>query len=157
MKNIDRKMNKLFQLSVVLTLFTMYSHASCNIINGNMYGDCSNVTYSNKSKGVIKVSGYKNESGIIDGAILSEGSNFDFSGISNGDIIINKNSKAIITGTVDGSIINNGGMVTIKGMVNKVIANAGSTTIDGIVSTSVTGKGEVFYIKGTVVNNRLMK
>lgn len=150
-------MNKLFLLSVVLSLFPMYSHASCNIINGNMYGDCSNVTYSNKSKGVIKVSGYKNESGIIDGVILSEGSSFDFSGICNGDIIINKNSIAVISGTVSGSIINNGGKVTIEGVMNKVIANAGITTIDGIVSTSVTGKGKIFYIKGTVVNNKLMK
>lgn len=145
----------IYRILLILILSYINGYTSCNIVNGNIYGDCSNVKFSNKSKGIIRVSKNKEESGIIDGAIVLPGGNLYFTGISNGDIIVSKNSQLTITGICD-SVKNNGGIVYIEGNVDNVVANGGKTIISGVVS-NISGNGKIIYKKGAFVNNKLVK
>ncbi|MGA2332023.1 MAG: hypothetical protein ABSG75_09705 [Syntrophales bacterium] len=94
-------------------LFPTHSYSACNIINGRAYGDCAGVTVNSGSKGNIKVSSYVSESGIIKGARVLHGCTLLLSGICDGDIVVSKSGKLIVMGTVNGTIINNGGTVEI--------------------------------------------
>ena len=144
-------MIRIFQIAVLLFLLVpIYGHAACNILNGKAYGNCAGVNVNKGSKGFIKVSTYKTESGIIAGANVLSGGILFLSGISNGDIVVSKRAKLTVTGIVNGTVINNGGTVEIEGEVDSVAANGGSTTIGGTVSY-VTGDGKVVYKSGAVV------
>lgn len=138
---------------LILILSYINGFTSCNIVNGNTYGDCSHIKFSNKSKDILRVSENKEETGIIDGAVILPGGNLYFSGISNGDIIVSKNSQLTITGICD-TIKNNEGIVYIKGKVNNVVVNGGKTIISGVVS-NLSGTGKIIYKKGAFVNNKL--
>ena len=127
-------MSRILQFAaIVLVLVPIYGHTACNIVNGKAYGDCAGVTLNNGSNDFIKVSSYKSESGIIDGANVLAGGTLYLSGISNGDIVVSKSAKLTVTGIVNGTVKNNGGTVIIEGDVTGVVANRGSTTIGGIV------------------------
>ncbi len=150
-------MNRILQCAlIVLYLLPVYSYAACNIVNGKMYGDCAGVTLNNGSKGIIKVSSYKAESGIIDGARVLAGGSLYLSGISNGDITVNKNGKLVVTGIVNGAVKNNGGVIEVEGEVSSVVANAGNTIISGIVSY-VRGSGKIVYKSGAVIAGQPVK
>lgn len=147
-------MRRIYQFTALVSLLLpICVHAACNIVNGKAYGDCAGISINNVSKGVIKVSAYQSESGIIAGATVLSGGTLYLSGISNGDIVVKKGAKLSVTGIVDGSVKNNGGVVEIEGEVGSVIANGGSTTISGIV-LYVTGTGKVIYKNGAVVGGK---
>jgi len=140
-------------IEIFSVLFPTYSYSACNIINGKAYGDYAGVTVNYGSKGNIKVSSYVSESGIIEGARILPGGTLFLSGICNGDIVVSKSGKVTVTGSVNGTIINNGGTVEIEGDVSAVVANYGSTTISGTVA-HITGKGKVSYRKGAVIGGK---
>lgn len=141
---------------IVLYLLPVYSYAACNIVNGKAYGDCAGVTLNTGSKGIIKVSSNKTESGIIEGANLLEGGSLYLSGTCNGDITVNKNGKLVVTGIVNGTVKNNGGIIEIEGEVFSVVANAGKTTISGIV-LYVRGRSKIVYKSGAVIGGKPMR
>jgi hypothetical protein len=113
-------------------------------------------TVNTTSKGIIKVSSDKSESGIIDGASIRAGGSLNLTGICKGDIEVNKGGHLLVTGIVNGIITNNGGIVEINGTASTVMTNAGSTTISG-VANHVTGKGKVIKIRGAVIDGKRVK
>lgn len=131
-------------------LFAINANAACNIVNGKAYGDCAGVTVNQNTKGIIIVSSYKSESGIIDGARVKSGGSLRLSGICNGDIEVSKGGTLTVTGIVNGIVKNNGGIVEIEGLVSHVSANSGKTTIGGSVS-SVSGVSKIIYKSGAVI------
>lgn len=137
-------------LSCFLALYSFGAHAACNIVNGKAYGDCAGVTVNNQSKGVITVSSYQSESGIIQGARVLSGGTLSLSGISNGNVTVSKGGSLLVTGIVNGIVENNGGSVEIEGQVNHVAAQSGKTVIAGTVS-SVSGNTHVIYKSGAVI------
>jgi hypothetical protein len=147
-------MRRIFQVSALaFILVPIYGRAACNIVNGQAYGDCAGVTVNSYSKGFIKITAYKTESGIIAGANVLPGGSLYLSGISNGDIVVSKNAKLIVMGVVNGTVKNNGGTVEIEGSVDNVVTNGGSTTIGGMVSY-VTGSGKIVYKNGAIVSGK---
>ena len=141
-------------LFIVATIVvSMPAYSACNIVNGVAYGDCSSVNVSSASKGILRVTSYFSESGIIAGANISKGGYLNLSGISNGNISVSKGGRLVVSGIVNGVVSNSGGSVKIEGTVTSVIANSGLTTIAGIVS-HVDGKGKIKYKTGAVINGK---
>ncbi len=135
---------------ITSTLFALNVNAACNIVNGKAYGDCTDVTVNQTTKGIITVSSYQSESGIIDGARVKSGGSLNLSGIGNGDIAVSKGGTLTVTGIVNGTVKNNGGIVEIEGQVSYVSANSGKTTIGGVVS-SVSNESKIIYKSGAVI------
>jgi hypothetical protein len=117
-------------LVLVATLFSvpMRSFAVCNIIDGRAYGDCRGVTISRGSKDHLSVTKSVFESGIISGATIRSGGALELSGISEGNIIVEKGGTLTVTGIVNGDIINKGGRVVIEGTAN-IIETTGGTVV----------------------------
>jgi hypothetical protein len=137
---------------VLMLLVSPMLHAnSCNIVNGKAYGNCGNVNVNTKSKGILEVKKAITEPGIIIGAVVYEGGILYLAGICNGNIEIKKGGKVIVSGVVNGTIVNGGGHVDIEGIAQNVLANSGSTIISGTV-TQISGSGEIKYVKGAVVS-----
>jgi len=136
---------------IILLPFSVYS--ACNTVNGKSYGDCSNTSQNSRQQGFIKVTANKHVTGIIHGASISSGGFLKLSGISNGDISVNRGGKLIVNGTVNGSITNNGGTVNVQGQASTLIANSGNTTVGGIIG-QVNGRGRIKYQNGAVVDGK---
>jgi hypothetical protein len=141
--------------AVALLLILAMQHAeiasaACNIVDGKAYGDCGNVRINTASKKALKVRGQAAESAIIEGATVFPGGSLSLSGISNGDIIVNKGGTLYVSGVVNGTVKNLGGAVEIEGSVQEVQTNGGRVVIGGTVGT-VNGSGPVTYKKGAVV------
>lgn len=128
--------------------FTNFASAACNVIGDKMYGDCSNVTIG-KPKGLIRVTSFRSEDGIIDGAIVLPGGHLEINGICQGDVFVQKGGKLSVTGQVGGTI-HNKGSADVEGQADHII-NSGPLAIGGVVS-SVSGKGKITYRKGAVVS-----
>lgn len=60
---------------------------------------------------------------VIDGAVL------EMHGICGKDLIVEKGGKAIVTGVVGGTAINNGGHLIVKGLVRDIQTNSGRTDV----------------------------
>ena len=140
----------------VLLLFSLKIFAACNIVGGEVYGDCGGVTINKRTNGFLKVTSYKSISGMIAGAEILSGGTLFLSGTSSGKISVANNGKLVVTGTVHGTITNNGGIVEIEGIASSVVVNSGSTIISGFAS-QVSGGGNITYIKGAVVNGMPIK
>lgn len=91
------------------------------------------------------------ESGIIKGAKVRSGGSLYFNGISNGDITVSKGGFLLVSGIVNGTVKNNGGIVKIDGQVDHVSAQSGEVTIAGIVSR-VSGPSKIDYKSGAVIS-----
>ncbi|MDX2035055.1 MAG: hypothetical protein SFX72_00265 [Isosphaeraceae bacterium] len=126
-------------------------YASCNIIDGKVYGDCRGVRLNDGVKGRLTVRSYTAASGIIAGAKILKGGELALSGMSNGDIIVHEGGRLVLTGTVNGTVKNLGGSVEIEGMLDRLYTIGGSSLIGGTVGT-VFGTGPVRYKKGAVVS-----
>lgn len=135
---------------IMSVLFALNANAACNIVNGKAYGDCAGVTVSQNTKGIITVSSYQSESGVIDGARVKSGGSLSLSGICNGNIEVSKGGTLTVTGIVNGTVKNNGGIIEIEGQVSHVSAISGKTTIGGIVS-GVSGESKIIYRSGAVI------
>jgi hypothetical protein len=63
---------------------------------------------------------------------------------------VERGGYAVIRGSVNGRVVNQGGIVEVRGMVNQLQADAGETTVYGMVQ-SVNGSGTVRYKTGAIV------
>ncbi len=143
-------------LFVIFVFYSGCSYAACNIVDGKAYGDCAGVSINKSPAQFLKVSSYISEGGIINGAKIYTGGTLYLSGISNSDITVAKGGKLTVTGIVNATIINNGGIVKIEGDVSSLIAKGGKTIIGGIVS-HVSGNAKVIYKPGAVISGVLVK
>jgi hypothetical protein len=135
----------------VLTTSGSMAGAACNIIGGKAYGDCSNVRVNREQPQKINVKSYVVESGIISGATVLNGGTLALHGISNGDVLVHKGGRAIVGGTVNGSIYNRGGYVEVEGIVDHLHLEGGVAVIEGVVGQT-SGVGEARYKVGSVLN-----
>jgi hypothetical protein len=137
-------------VSTVLLLHSGYLSAACNVINGKSYGDCGNVNIIDNLKGMMEIRSDESVPGIISGAIVRSGGSMYLTGISKGDIKVEKGGRLVVKGMVNGTVTNYGGLVEIDGKVDSVNAIKGITEIGGIVSY-VTGSGKVVYKRGAII------
>ncbi|PKH03193.1 hypothetical protein CXF72_07675 [Psychromonas sp. MB-3u-54] len=149
-----KKIYKLVMLLSVLLPFSAYS--ACNTVNGKSYGDCSHTSLDSRQQGYVKVTSNKHVTGMIRGATIYSGGFLKLSGISNGDISVNRGGKLIVNGIVNGVISNNGGTINVEGQASTINANSGFTTIGGIIGR-VNGRGKIKYQNGAVVGGKPVK
>ena len=128
---------------------TSMNAATCNIVDGKGYGDCSNVTINNSNSGNISVRSYKQISGIYETVIVYKGGHLSFSGIAS-LVRIQPGGKADISG-IASVVVNNGGELSITGQVDSLVANKGSTEIEGIVD-GISGSGKIVRRHGSVIS-----
>ena len=147
--------------SILILIFLIYpyiSYSACNVVNGKKYGNCSHVTIninnSNPPESFI-VSGYKTISGITKDIHILPGGSVYKSGISKGNIIIEKDGRLTISGIAN-SITNNGGVLIVTGIVDSIFAKDGITRISGVVKL-LYGEGEIQLEPGSVVNGKEYK
>jgi len=126
------------------------SFAACKVVDGKAYGDCNNVPVNTGSKRALQVRKSVSESAIIDGATVHSGGSLSLSGVSNGDIIVNKGATLYVSGVVNGTIRNLGGAVEIEGTVRHVETRGGNVTVGGIVDAA-SGGGPITLKKGAVI------
>jgi hypothetical protein len=126
--------------------------AACNIIDGKAYGDCAGVTVNQGTKPPLQVRGALSESGIVAGATVFGGGSLHLSGISNGDVTIQKGGRLILTGVVNGTVRNLGGTVEIEGTLESLFTISGKVTVAGTVG-SVAGPGAVTFRRGSVLGS----
>jgi hypothetical protein len=124
--------------------------AACNIINGKAYGDCAGVTVNQGTKPPLQIRGVRAESGIVAGATVFGGGSLHLSGISNGDITIQKDGRLILTGVVNGTVRNLGGTAEIEGALDFLFTTGGKVVVAGTVG-SVAGPGAVTFRRGSVL------
>jgi hypothetical protein len=127
-------------LLAYLLLPLQSAQAACNIVDGKAYGDCAGVTVRNGEKSPLNVRSSVFESSIVEGATVHPGGSLHLSGISNGDIVVKRGGRLLVTGVVNGAIRNNGGFVEIEGIVDHLSSDGGTATIGGQVG-SFSGAG----------------
>lgn len=137
-------------LPSIAILLPALASAACNIVDGKAYGDCRNVTVTHGTKPALNVGSTVTESAIVSGATVHPGGTLHLAGISNGDIVVRRGGQLTVTGVVNGTVRNEGGSVTIEGMVNHLASNGGIATIDGSVG-SFSGAGPAVFMKGSVL------
>jgi hypothetical protein len=126
------------------------SWAACNIVNGKAYGDCQGITVRQGSKAALNVRSYVTEGAIVAGATVYFGGSLYLSGISGGDIIVKKGGRLLVSGIVNGTVRNDGGIVEIEGIIEHLVSNGGSAVVGGQVG-GVSGEGPVIFKKGSVL------
>jgi hypothetical protein len=99
----------------------------------------------------LEVIGSERVDKVIPGARVKSGGSLDVSGMVTGDVTVERGGYAVIRGSVNGRVVNQGGTVEVRGMVNQLQADAGETTIYGMVQ-SVNGSGTVRYKTGAIVS-----
>ncbi len=139
-----------FILAAILFVVPKRSFAVCNIINGQAYGDCEGVTIKRDGKGYLSVTNGVFESGIISGATVRSGGVLELSGISDGNIVVEKGGTLTVTGVVNGDIINKGGHIVVEGSAHLIKTTGGTVEIGGIVE-QVVDNGLIKYRKGAIV------
>lgn len=137
-------------LSIGLLLWSGHLSATCNVINGKSHGDCGNVNLIDNLKGLMVISSDETVPGIISGARVRPGGSMYLTGISKGDILVERGGSLMVKGMVNGTVINHGGRVEIDGKVDSLNAVGGVSKIGGIVS-SVSGQGKVLYKRGAII------
>ena len=141
------------KLLLLIFLIPNLSYSACNVVNGKKYGDCNNVTINKSNPESLTISSYETISGITKYIKILNGGNLNLSGISNGNIIIEKGGSLTISGMAN-SISNNGGKLILSGTANRIYAKDGVTRISGIVN-SLYGDGEIQLESGAVVNGKV--
>jgi hypothetical protein len=137
-------------LTALVLAIPITAQAACNIVNGKAYGDCQNVTVRQGARTALNVRSYVNESGIIAGATVHSGGSLHLSGISNGDIFVNKGGLLSVTGVVNATVHNDGGNVKIEGIVSSLVSNGGRASVGGQVGSFI-GKGPAVFNKGAIL------
>jgi hypothetical protein len=137
-------------LLALLLLPMQPAHAACNIVGGKAYGDCAGVTVRNGEKAPLNVRSSVFESDIVAGATVHSGGSLHLSGVSNGDIVVKRGGRLLVTGVVNGAVRNNGGVVEIEGIVAHLSSDGGTATIGGQVG-SFSGTGPARSKKGAVL------
>jgi len=117
--------------------------SNCSIANGVAVGDCGAMKF-------MEVTRSERVDKVIPGARVKSGGALDVSGMVNGDVTVERGAYAVVRGSVNGAVVNNGGTVEIHGMVSRLQTNGGTTTVYGMVQ-SVSGSGTVRYKAGAIV------
>jgi len=128
----------------------------CNVLNGEYYGDCSSVEADKRFEGSI-IRNYREVSSIINTAHVGFGGTLKLTGICNGDITVDKGGKLVMSGVVNGTIINKGGFVEVSGQANVVMSISGETVIAGVVDRVSQSDGRVHYKSNAVVGGKRIK
>lgn len=137
-------------LLALLPLLSQSAHAACNIVGGKAYGDCAGVKVREGEKPPLNVRSSVFESEIVAGATVHPGGSLHLSGISNGDIVVKRGGRLLVTGVVNGAVRNDGGAVEIEGIVGHLSSNGGAATIGGEVG-GFSGTGPARFKKGAVL------
>lgn len=135
---------------VLVVLSSLPATAACNIINGQVFGDCSNVTINRAPPIKLEVRTAQSESNVIAGAVIFPKGALHLSGMSSGDIIVRAGGSLRVTGMVNGQILNEGGSVTVEGTAGALVMFGGSAHISGMVG-SISGDGTVTCEVGAVI------
>ena len=132
------------------------NYAACNIVGGEAYGDCAGITINKGTKGHLIVRSYTSEGGIIDGATVLQGGSLEFGGTSNNNITVHEGGRLRITGIVNGTVNNLGGVVEIEGSVDHLHTTKGKVIIGGNIGR-ISGNGPIIYNEGAVIGGRPIK
>ena len=116
--------------------------AACNTVDGGSYGHCENFILNIGSGSYIEAWDVESVSGRIAGATVHNGGTLNFSGVSNGDLIVMAGGRLVVSGKVRGRIINEGGHVVISGVVDELVMRGGDARISGVVHY-VSGHGRI--------------
>lgn len=103
----------------------------------------------------LDVRSHQKESGTIQGAKIHKSGKLELAGNSNGDILVEKGGALVVSGMVNGTIVNQGGQVTVNGIAHRVQNSSGKTKINGTVDEVVVEHGVVTIpgtVNGTIVN-----
>jgi hypothetical protein len=128
---------------------TTTAEATCNIVNGTAYGDCTGVNVNRGKEPYSVVNDFKVVSGITEGATVVRGGSLVVTGIAS-EVKVEKGARLTVTGIVS-TIRNDGGTVEIKGTVDTLFQSAGATEIAGIVHSVQGNGGEITRRGGSVV------
>ena len=135
---------------VLVALCSLPATAACNIINGQPFGDCSNVTVNRAQPVKLEVRTVQSVPDIIAGAVIFPWGALHLSGMSNGDIVVNAGGSLRVTGSVNGQILNKGGSVIVDGTADALVMFGGSAHISGMVG-SISGTGTVTCEVGAII------
>jgi hypothetical protein len=139
---------------VALVLVTSWfipatAEATCNIVNGTSYCDCTGVNVNREKEPYSVVNGFKVVSGTAEGATVVRGGSLVVAGIAS-EVKVEKGARLTVTGIVS-TIRNDGGTVEIEGTVDTLFQSAGATVIAGIVRSVQGNSGEITRRRGSVV------
>ena len=132
---------------ILATVIAAPASASCNIVNGEDYGDCAGVTINRGSDAFREVSGNSSISGISDGARVVRGGRLSVSGIAQ-RVIVEDGAHAEIKGTAN--LVEVAGTAVISGSVAEIKLSGGEVNISGVVGY-VSGKGIIHARSGSVI------
>lgn len=126
--------------------------ATCNIVNGVAYGDCSGVTLNTGTSPFRTVDGAESISGVSEGAHVLSGGSLHVSGIAD-RVIVDAGGIATVTGIV--RYLEVSGKVAITGQVDSLrLVSGGRADVEGIVS-DISGEGTLHLSEGVVVDGVL--
>jgi len=137
-------------LIALLFVVPAAADAACNIVNGKAYGDCPGVTVRQGTRPALDIRSHVTESAIVAGAIVYSGGSLHLSGISNGDILVKRGGHLTVTGIVNATIRNEGGIVDVEGTVDNLISSGGNVVVGGQVG-NFGGAGPATFKKGAVL------
>jgi hypothetical protein len=141
---------KLVALVLVTSWFmATTAEATCNIVNGTSYGDCTGVNVNREKEPYSVVNGFKVVSGMTEGATVVSGGSLVVTGIAS-EVKVEKGARLTVTGIVS-TIRNDSGTVEITGTVDTLFQSAGATVIAGIVHSVQGNGGEITRRPGSVV------
>jgi hypothetical protein len=124
------------------------AEATCNIVNGTSYGDCTGVNVNRGKEPYSVVNGFKVLSGIAEGATVVRGGSLPVTGIAS-EVKVEEGASLTVTGVV--TTIRNDA-VEIKGTVDTLFQWAGTTVIAGIVHSVQGNGGEITRRRGSIVD-----
>lgn len=81
---------------------------------------------------------------------MHAGGSLHLSGISSGDIVVKRGGRLVVTGVVNGTVRNDGGVVEIEGIVDHLSSEGGTVLVGGQVG-SYSGSGPASFKKGAVL------
>lgn len=143
-------MRWLLAIALLSSIASMPALASCNVVNGKPYGDCTNVKVNTEPSPALTARGYQEVDAIYEGAEVPAGAVLVVRGMVNGVTRVHSGGRLIVHGTVN-RVICDDGAVEIAGTAGNVVMNGGTLNVAGIVD-HVSGAGAYSYESGAVVN-----
>lgn len=132
---------------ITVSLLPSSSYASCNIVGGQAYGNCSGVTINRGKAKFEEVTSSRTVGGISEGAMVMRSGYLSISGISD-RVIVEEGGRAAVSGQV--GVLRVAGSASVSGMVRSVVLDGGDIEIIGIVG-SLSGQGSARLAAGSVV------
>jgi hypothetical protein len=136
---------------VLLTMATDVAWSTCNVVNGQAYGDCANVTVRTEALPAFAARGFQEVTGIYKGAEVPSGATLVVKGIIENTTHVFNGGKLVVQGIVD-QVVCDGGVIQVDGHASAVVMDGCTLRVSGIVDTA-RGTGTVSYRPGAVVND----